>query len=101
MDCTIIPDLFYFHFIETIIELFSHFLNRLKTQDLKALGQDHGRGLAKQDPAHVDLDNLAGLVLFHAVAVVVKDGEGGGHVVHELAQAVQHQVVVHLQQDLG
>ena len=45
-------------------------------------------GVAEHDSSHVDLDDVAGGVLLDAVAGVVELGEGGGHLVHELAQGV-------------
>ena len=60
------------------LSLSSHSLHRLQSQDVEGDPQDRGGRLAQQQPAVVDLDDLARLVLLDAVAGVVELGEGGG-----------------------
>ena len=78
----------------------SHLLHGLQPQDLEALGEHLCGGVAEHDPLHVDLGDVAGLVLLDAVAVVVELGEGRGHLVHELAERVQEEVVRDLRDHL-
>merc|ERR1719264_2154996 len=81
--------------------LCSHLGDRLQSEDAEALLEDLRRGVAENDTPHVDLDDLAGfLVPLDAVARVVELGEGRGHLVHELAESVQAEVVGDLQNDL-
>ena len=75
----------------------SHLLDGLEAEDVEALGENLRGGVAEHDALHVDPDDVAGLVLLDAVAVVVELGEGRGHLVHELAERVQEEVV----RDLG
>ena len=71
----------------------SHLLHGLEAEDVEALGENLRGCVAQHDALHVDPDDVAGLVLLDAVAVVVELGEGRGHLVHELAERVQEEVV--------
>ena len=78
-----------------------HPLNRLESQNVEAVGQDLSCGVTEKDPGHINFDDLAGLVLLRAVADVIKLRESGGHLVHELAESVEEEIIGDLDNDLG
>ena len=78
-----------------------HFLDRFKTQNWEAGSEDTGGGLAQKDPGPVDLDDVPGLVLLHAVTLLVELCEGVGNLVHKLTKGVEKEILGHPLQNLS
>ena len=57
--------------------------------------EDVSGGLTQQYSLPVYLDNHSGLVLLHTVAFLVELREGVGHLVHEVTQRVEQEIVRH------
>ena len=79
-----------------------HLLDRVKSEQGKALSHDKSSGFTQGHSVHVNFDNLAGgAVFFDTVADVVELGEGRAHFVEVFAQRVQKEVLRDPHDDLG
>ena len=79
--------------IAILIHFDSHFLNRIQAQNVETFGQNVCCNFTQLDTAHVDFDNFAALVLFNAIAIVIKFGKCRCHFVHVLAQGMQKEII--------
>ena len=79
----------------------SHFLNRFETKNREAGVEDVGGGLTEQDSLPVDLHDLSGLVLLHAVTFLVEFSEGVGDLVHEVTKRMKQEVISYPLEDFS
>ena len=78
----------------------SHFLQWLNSKNVEATEKNQTSCLTQKNTAHVNLDNVSGLlVLLHTIACIIELGHGGAELVKIITKCVRAQIIHYLCKD--